>query len=107
VIHETMAAAGKDPASLDTSLYFNVNLNDDREAAIAEGAKFLDVYYEASYTRERVERWTALGSPGEVADHLNRYYEAGVKEITLRATSWNQRAQFERFVAEVLPRLRP
>lgn len=106
VVKESMAANGRDPATLDTSLYFNFNLNDDREAAVDETKRFLDTYYESDYTRERIERWTALGTVDEVVDHLERYFAAGVREITLRATSWDQAGQIGRFTREVLPRLR-
>lgn len=106
IIHESMVENGRAPNTLDTTLYFNVNLNPDREEAIAETQRFLKVYYESDWPRDRVERWTALGTPTEAVDHLERYFEAGVHQITLRVTSWNQRAQVEQFINEVLPAIR-
>ena len=41
-----------------------------------------------------------------VADHLERYFDAGAHQITLRATSWDQRGQVDGFIRDVLPALR-
>ncbi|MFN8535456.1 MAG: LLM class flavin-dependent oxidoreductase [Dehalococcoidia bacterium] len=105
-LHEAMREEGRDPANLDTSLYFNVNLKRDRDEAIDETQRFLETYYEQPWPPERLARWTALGSADEAIAHLNRYYEAGVREITLRITSWDQQAQFDQLLGEIFPALK-
>jgi alkanesulfonate monooxygenase SsuD/methylene tetrahydromethanopterin reductase-like flavin-dependent oxidoreductase (luciferase family) len=97
------AAAGRDPAALATHLYHNVNLNEDCEAALQESKKFLDLYYTADYSLEAVAGWVALGSVEEVVAKLKGYEALGFDEVTLRITSWDQRPQLARLIAEVLP----
>jgi len=43
------------------------------------------------------------GSPKECIAQLRAYFEAGLGHMALRLTSWNQRAQFTRFVEEIAP----
>lgn len=94
---------GRAPGSVETHLYHNVNLNDDREAAVAESKTFLDLYYTTDYAPSYVEGWTALGSADEVVAKLKRYEAIGFDEVTLRITSWHQRAQLKRVTEEILP----
>ncbi|MBL8127753.1 MAG: LLM class flavin-dependent oxidoreductase [Chloroflexia bacterium] len=102
-IREQAEEAGRDPASIETSLYHNINLNPDREAALAESKRYLDIYYTADYTRQAVEQFVALGTPEQAVEHLKRIEQLGFDEVTLRITSWNQREQMERLIAEVAP----
>ena len=50
-----------------------------------------------------VEAWTAAGTPAQCAASLRELASDGAKSIALRITSWNQHAQFDRLVKEVLP----
>ena len=102
-IRELAVEAGRDPASIETCLYHNINLNPDREAALAESKRYLDIYYTADYTREAVEQFVALGTPEQAVEHLKRLEQLGFDEVALRITSWNQREQMERLIAEVAP----
>lgn len=102
-IREQAEEAGRDPASIETSLYHNINLNPDREAALAESKRYLDIYYTADYTRQAVEQFVALGTPEQAVEHLKRIEQLGFDEVTLRITSWNQREQMERLITEVAP----
>lgn len=94
---------GRDPGEIEMHLYHNINVNDDRDAAIAESKKFLDTYYMEDMAMGRVESWTAAGSPEQCVEHLRAYERAGFDEVTLRCTSWDQLGQLERVIAEVLP----
>ena len=96
---------GRDPDRLGNCYYHNINVNEDREAALAETKRFLDLYYSANYTRARIEAWTAFGSPEECAESLRRFRGTGMQRITLRLTAWDQVGQLERVVREVLPRV--
>jgi alkanesulfonate monooxygenase SsuD/methylene tetrahydromethanopterin reductase-like flavin-dependent oxidoreductase (luciferase family) len=95
--------AGRDPAALGNCYYHNIHVREDREAALAETKRFLDLYYGTSYSRERIDRWTAYGSPEACIENLRRFRGTGMERITLRLTAWDQRGQLERVVREVLP----
>ena len=94
---------GRDFEELPCCLYYNININEDREAAFQESKKYLDLYYSMSYTRESIENWVALGSPEQCIEQLQTYVDAGATDITLRLPSWDQKGQFKRVVEEVLP----
>ena len=97
------AEEGRDPSKLDNCLYHNINVNPDREAALDETKRFLDAYYSADYTRERIEAWSALGSPEQCIENLRSFRGSGVRRITIRLCSWDQFGQLERVVRDVLP----
>ena len=98
-------AAGRDPASLELHLYHNINVNDDRAAALAEAKRFLDTYYTMDYDPGFIECWTAAGSPDECVRHLRAYKALGFNEVTLRVAGWDQLGQLQRMMTEVLPRV--
>jgi alkanesulfonate monooxygenase SsuD/methylene tetrahydromethanopterin reductase-like flavin-dependent oxidoreductase (luciferase family) len=104
-LRNTLVEEGRDPSSLETHLYHNINVNEDREAARGEAKRFLDTYYSMDYRPEYVAGWTATGSPEQCADHLRVYRELGFDEVTLRVVGWDQFAQLARVLDEVLPRL--
>jgi alkanesulfonate monooxygenase SsuD/methylene tetrahydromethanopterin reductase-like flavin-dependent oxidoreductase (luciferase family) len=94
---------GRDPAALGSALYHYININEDRTAALAESKTFLDTYYTANFSAAFVEGWTIAGSPDQCVDQLRAYFDAGLGHIALRLTSWDQRGQLKRFLAEVAP----
>ena len=94
---------GRDPASLGSALYHNLNVNEDRQAALEESKKFLDAYYTANFSAKFVEQWTVAGGPKECIAQLRAYFDAGLGHMALRLTSWNQHGQFTRFVNEIAP----
>jgi alkanesulfonate monooxygenase SsuD/methylene tetrahydromethanopterin reductase-like flavin-dependent oxidoreductase (luciferase family) len=97
---------GREFEGLPCALYYNINVNDDREAAIEESRRYLNGYYAPSqFSREAVEGWVACGPPERCAEQLQRFVDAGATDILLRFPSWDQRTQFRRCVEEVLPRL--
>jgi alkanesulfonate monooxygenase SsuD/methylene tetrahydromethanopterin reductase-like flavin-dependent oxidoreductase (luciferase family) len=99
------ADAGRDPASIETHLYHNINVNEDKPAALEESKRFLDTYYTMDYPSWLVDGWTATGSPDECVKHLLTYKELGFDEVTLRMTAWDQLGQLERVMRDVLPRV--
>jgi alkanesulfonate monooxygenase SsuD/methylene tetrahydromethanopterin reductase-like flavin-dependent oxidoreductase (luciferase family) len=94
---------GRDPERLENCVYHNINVNEDREAAFEESGRFLDLYYSANFSREKIEAWGALGSPEECIANLRAFRGTGAQRITLRLSSWDQFGQFERVTREVLP----
>ena len=89
----------------EVAVYYNINVNEDREAAYAESKRFLDTYYNVDWSRAFLENWVALGSPAECVENLRRFVEAGATTITLRLTGYDQERQFRRVTDEVLPAL--
>jgi alkanesulfonate monooxygenase SsuD/methylene tetrahydromethanopterin reductase-like flavin-dependent oxidoreductase (luciferase family) len=102
-IREQAEALDRDPAEIETHLYHNINLNDDREAALDESKRFLDLYYTADYQRPFLESWVATGSAEQTVEHLKVFEELGFDEVTLRITAWDQHGQLQRLLEEVAP----
>jgi alkanesulfonate monooxygenase SsuD/methylene tetrahydromethanopterin reductase-like flavin-dependent oxidoreductase (luciferase family) len=96
---------GRDPSVLGSALYHNINVNEDRQAALEESKKFLDAYYTSNFSAKFVEQWTVAGGPKECVAQLRAYFDAGLGHMALRLTSWDQQGQFTRFVNEVAPAL--
>ena len=96
---------GRDPARLGSALYHNINVNEDRQAALEESRAFLDAYYASKFSPAFVEGWTVAGSPKQCVAELLAYFEAGVGHMALRLTSWDQRGQLARLLGEVAPAL--
>jgi alkanesulfonate monooxygenase SsuD/methylene tetrahydromethanopterin reductase-like flavin-dependent oxidoreductase (luciferase family) len=96
---------GRDPAALGSALYHNVNVNEDRAAALAEAKAFLDTYYTTRFSPGFVEGWTVAGSPEQCIRELRAYADAGLGHVALRLASWDQRGQLKRFLGEVAPAL--
>jgi alkanesulfonate monooxygenase SsuD/methylene tetrahydromethanopterin reductase-like flavin-dependent oxidoreductase (luciferase family) len=94
---------GRDPAALGSALYHNVNVNEDRQAALEESKKFLDAYYTSNFTAKFVEQWTVAGGPKQCVEQLRAYFDAGLGHMALRLTSWDQAGQLRRFLEEVAP----
>lgn len=98
-----LRANGRDPETFPNIAYHNVNIAKDRASALEETMRFLHEYYGPVFSAEQAQGWTALGTPEECAADLKQLMRSGAKTITLRITGWNQRAQFQRLVDEVLP----
>jgi alkanesulfonate monooxygenase SsuD/methylene tetrahydromethanopterin reductase-like flavin-dependent oxidoreductase (luciferase family) len=94
---------GRDPSRFENCFYHNINVNEDREAAFEETKKFLDLYYSANFSREKIEAWSAMGSPEQCIENLRSFKGTGMQRVTLRMCSWDQVGQLERVVREVLP----
>src|SRR6266481_7239026 len=96
---------GRNPDALGSALYHNININEDRQQALEESKTFLDTYYTSRFSPAFVEGWTVAGSPARCIAALREYVAAGLTHISLRLTSWDQRGQLKRFLAEVAPAL--
>ena len=96
---------GRDPASLENSIYFNVNLNDNPAAAYTEAKRFLDEYYSSDWPEWKVKIWTACGTPDVCAERIKAFQDVGAQTMILRFTAYDQKAQLARFLNEVTPLL--
>jgi alkanesulfonate monooxygenase SsuD/methylene tetrahydromethanopterin reductase-like flavin-dependent oxidoreductase (luciferase family) len=95
---------GRDTSRFDHVLYHHINVNDDRDQALADSKRFLDLYYTADYSKERLEAWLTYGSPRDCIEHLKRFKAHGCRRITFRiSTMADPLQQLRRVVEEVLP----
>lgn len=104
IILEAAAGAGRDISGFDHVLYHHININQDRDAALTDSKTFLDRYYGADYSKQRLTAWLTYGTPGDCIEQLKRYRACGVRRVTFRiSTMGNPHDQFRRMVEEVLP----
>lgn len=89
--------------NFEVCLYYNIHVNEDREAAFQETKQFLDTYYTTEFPRPFLENWVAFGSPQTCIERLRAFIGAGATTITLRMTGYDQQRQFKRVTEEVLP----
>ena len=98
--------AGRDMSGFDNVLYHHINVNDDKAAALADSKRFLDLYYSADYSKERLESWLTYGPPRDCIAHLKQFKACGCRRVTFRiSTMGDPTTQFRRVAAEVLPYL--
>jgi probable F420-dependent oxidoreductase len=97
-------AAGHGRPRPGLALLIGVHVDEDRSRARRAAAAHLRGQYGLSL--EAVERWTALGGPAAVAEHLDGHRAAGVEEFVLMALGGDPLGQLER-LAEVRRLLEP
>jgi alkanesulfonate monooxygenase SsuD/methylene tetrahydromethanopterin reductase-like flavin-dependent oxidoreductase (luciferase family) len=106
-VREYAAEYGRADEVTHNSLHLMVNISDDDARAKREAVEFLDHYYGAgAISAEKLDSWLAFGSPARVVDKVMAFVEAGCNTVVMRFTSPDQRGQFERCVADVMPHLR-
>jgi alkanesulfonate monooxygenase SsuD/methylene tetrahydromethanopterin reductase-like flavin-dependent oxidoreductase (luciferase family) len=87
----------------EVAVYYNINVNEDREAGLAESKRFLDAYYTTDFDRDYLECWVAMGSPERCIEEIQGFIDAGATTITLRLAGYEQQHQYRRVTEEVLP----
>ncbi|OGA14414.1 MAG: hypothetical protein A3G26_12425 [Betaproteobacteria bacterium RIFCSPLOWO2_12_FULL_65_110] len=88
----------------DNCIYHHIYIDENRDRALQESKSFLDRYYSADYTRERLETWLTYGSPKECIEGLKAFRGCGARRMTLRiSTATREFEQFDRLINEVLP----
>jgi alkanesulfonate monooxygenase SsuD/methylene tetrahydromethanopterin reductase-like flavin-dependent oxidoreductase (luciferase family) len=107
VIEETARDIGKDISNFETSMHGMVNINDDGRAAYNESKDYFSHYYSPGYpSDELIKVWLAHGPPEACAEMIQSWIDMGITTPALRFTARDQIGQIERFIADVLPRLR-
>ncbi len=102
-ILEMAREEGRDPEKLGNALYHNINIQEDRKAALLESKAFLDRYYTSNFSAAFVEGFTTAGNPKQCIQELKNYFNSGLRHIALRLASWDQQGQLQRFLNEVAP----
>ena len=96
--------SGRDVSVFDNVLYHHININADRDASLADSKAFLDLYYGANYSKQRLESWLTYGSPRDCIDDIRRFQDSGCKRMTFRiSTMGDPREQLRRLAEEILP----
>jgi alkanesulfonate monooxygenase SsuD/methylene tetrahydromethanopterin reductase-like flavin-dependent oxidoreductase (luciferase family) len=104
MIKNAASDAGRSPANFDHVLYHHINVGIDADACLADSKAFLDLYYGASYSKERIEGWLTYGSPKQCIEDLRKWKAAGCRRITFRlSTMGDPLVQLKRVTEEVLP----
>ena len=99
---EALARHGRALPGFPLCVYTTVRLDDDAARARRETAEFLSAYYGGGVHQRGT---MGLGPADAVIAALRGYAEAGVTDLCIRFVGEDQRAQLERFTAEVLPAL--
>ncbi len=97
-----VAKYGKSKDAFKASLYYNVNMDEDKSKAAAEAADFLQKYYREDPSGI-LDMWVAFGNRTEVTKKLEEFVKAGVQDFNIRFVAWDQIAQLKKFSKEVLP----
>ena len=91
------------PDDFETCVYYNINVNDDRQAALDESRRYLESYYTTTYSDEMLNLWVAMGTPEQCISDIQEYIDAGATTITLRLVGYDQQSMYDRVINEVLP----
>ena len=91
------------PDDFEVCVYYNINVNDDRAAALDESRRYLEAYYNTEYSDEMLDLWVAMGTPEQCIADIQSYVDAGATTITLRLVGYDQQSAYDRVVNEVLP----
>ena len=102
-IEQWAGETGRDPAGIGRCLYISVNLNDDTNAALAEGDQFMQAYYSIPYEVISKQLLCVFGPPQKCIEAIQAYKERGADYFIVRFASPDQMRQMARFTEEVLP----
>lgn len=95
---------GRPAARFDNCIYHHIHIDDDKDRALHEAKSFLDRYYSANYSKERLETWLTYGSPRDCIEGLRAFRGSGANRIALRlSTETRESEQFDKLINEVLP----
>ena len=107
LIEKYAEEAGRNLQNFEIAIHGMVNINDDKHKAYQESKYYFDNYYTPGYPSEELLKiWLAHGPPEECAELIQGWIDMGFTTPVLRFTSRNQISQIERFISDVLPRLR-
>ena len=93
---------GRDPDALENAFYMTINISDDQPQAAAEADRFLNLYYGMNMWGDR---WGPYGPPAAIAERIQAYRNAGAETVIIRFAAFNQEAQLDRFLRDVLPKV--
>jgi alkanesulfonate monooxygenase SsuD/methylene tetrahydromethanopterin reductase-like flavin-dependent oxidoreductase (luciferase family) len=100
------AAGGRDPDSIAGGVLLFVHVSDAREASRARVVADLSARYNQPFEK-LVDRYCAFGTPGQCAETIAAFVDAGASNLVLKFTCRpdEQLEQQQRFAEGVLPLL--
>lgn len=105
VIEAAGRSAGREIDGFGNIVTAVLNIQDDADAAMTDAKRYLDLYYGADYTPQRLHAWGPIGTPEACAAWIRRFHGTGCQGFTFRlATMGDAMAQLRRLTEEVLPR---
>ncbi len=102
-IEQCAGEMGRDPSAIGRCLYISVNLNDEADAALDEGDRFMRAYYSVPYDVISRQLLCVFGPPSKSIEAIKAYQERGADYFIVRFASPDQMGQLARFTDEVLP----
>ena len=102
-ITQSARELGRDPGEMESTIYFNLNIDDDEQAAYDESKRFLDEYYSSDWPQWKVNVWTACGGADRCIQRIKAFADAGAHTMVIRFTSYDQPTQLKRFLDKVAP----
>jgi alkanesulfonate monooxygenase SsuD/methylene tetrahydromethanopterin reductase-like flavin-dependent oxidoreductase (luciferase family) len=104
VIETAGRAADRDMTRFGNIVTAVVNVQADRDTAVSDAKRYLELYHGANYTPERPRAWGPIGTPAECAAWISRFRSSGCQGFTFRlATMGDAMEQPRRLIGEVLP----
>ncbi|MDA0663394.1 MAG: LLM class flavin-dependent oxidoreductase [Proteobacteria bacterium] len=95
---------GRNTEYFDNCLYYNINIDDDKDRALRSVSAFLNEYYNFEFAQGQLDNMLTWGSPAHCIEALRAYRGKGVKRIAFRlCTQGDPFGQFERLARDVLP----
>lgn len=84
-IRDKASAYGRDPDSITPGILLNTSISADRETAmtLASAQQLRDDWAGKTIPEQQESGVLAAGTPGDVVEHLKRYYEAGARFFTV------------------------
>jgi len=101
-VTEALRRHHRESSQFGMCLYYNVNMNNDKQKAAAEATDFLLKYYREDPSGI-LDKWVAYGTRKDCAEKLEGFIKAGVNTFSIRFVAWDQVEQLKRFSKEVLP----
>ena len=98
------AEEGVDSSKLEVITSMCVNLTSDERKAAEEAEKYLIGYYRQHWWGDP---WGPYGPPERTIEHIRRLAQTGVVDtVIVRLASFDQEAQLDIFLNEVMPAVR-
>ena len=99
-VDEKAAELGRDPGSLEKTMYLTVNMHPDLAKAEADAVEWLTGYYGSNIWGDR---WGPFGGPERVTQRIAEYVSAGAGTVVVRFASFEPEKQLEIFLDKVAP----
>lgn len=104
VVIEAGKAAGRNMDRFRNIVTAVLNIQDDPACAIRDAKQYLDLYYDANFTPERLHAWGPIGTPAQCAAWISKFENTGCQGFTFGlSTMGDTMSQLGRLTEEVLP----